>query len=122
MAPQIEKVLDSLTRQLSTAQAALADCSKALAQANEDYGKRLDEAEAALEQAERENETYRLAQDRIGADVLRCGKALEQAEKALGGLVWLDNNRHNYGSKKWLQFFDAAVKDARAALKQSDNG
>lgn len=36
--------------------------------------------------------------------------------KACGSILWLNNNRHNYGSELWLKFFDAAVEDAKRAL------
>jgi hypothetical protein len=42
--------------------------------------------------------------------------APERLRAALNGFVWLDNNRHNYGTDAWLGWFDAAVTDARAAL------
>jgi hypothetical protein len=47
-------------------------------------------------------------------------KALEaerdEARKALNGFVWLNDNIHNYGSSRWLEFWDSAIQDCCAAL------
>jgi hypothetical protein len=43
-------------------------------------------------------------------------QACLDAETALNGMVWLDNNRHNYGDPMWLDFFDAAMIDVHSAL------
>ena len=44
---------------------------------------------------------------------------LEEQHEALvgvaGGVIWLDNNIHNYGSDEWRGFFKAVLRDARAA-------
>lgn len=36
--------------------------------------------------------------------------------KALNGVLWMDNNRANYGGQKWFDFFESVVEDARDAL------
>ena len=45
------------------------------------------------------------------------GLFVEQLEKVAGNFLWLENNRHNYrGSPEWLEYFDAAVIDAKEAI------
>lgn len=43
--------------------------------------------------------------------------ASPQLLKAVHGLLWLHNNRHNHADPKFLEFLDAAAVDAEAAIR-----
>ena len=63
---------------------------------------------------------YRQVEVVIGPGKTRDKIALEAAEAACGGLLWLDNNIHQWATQEWLDYFKAAAGDARRAL--STNG
>ena len=50
----------------------------------------------------------------------RLLKRIEILERAVSGFMWIDDNRHNYGTPLWLEFFDAAMMDARVAMPLAD--
>lgn len=57
------------------------------------------------------------------ADALREARAeRDEAVAVCNGVLWLDDNLHNYGSDAWRTYFKACVRDARrvAALAASD--
>ena len=37
-----------------------------------------------------------------------------------GGVLWIDNNMHLYGTKEWREYFKAVVRDARHAYELRD--
>lgn len=46
----------------------------------------------------------------------RLVEALEEAEKGIGSLLWVMNNRHNWADPKWDGLAESAEEDARRAL------
>lgn len=41
---------------------------------------------------------------------------LRELEAVANGVIWLDNNIHNYGSDAWRGYFKAVLRDARRAM------
>jgi hypothetical protein len=48
---------------------------------------------------------------------------LQELEAVANGVIWLDNNIHNYGTDEWRGYFKAVLRDARraVALPQTSN-
>ncbi|MBA2742511.1 MAG: hypothetical protein H0U46_10920 [Actinobacteria bacterium] len=78
-----------------------------------------DDFERRLEAAEQERDHWKsevagLASEQRVADSIEAEN--EQLRVVANGVIWLDNNIHNYGSDAWRGYFKAVLRDARAAL------
>lgn len=46
---------------------------------------------------------------------------VDELEAVANGVIWLDNNIHNYGSDAWRDYFKAVLRDARRAMAGEQN-
>lgn len=47
--------------------------------------------------------------------LLAMDAQLQETLAVVDGVIWLDNNIHNYGSDGWRGYFKAVLRDARRA-------